>query len=351
MSRPCRSMGGGRAVRRPCPRSRPRVHGRRRRGVGGRLPPPRRPPPGDRARRSPRPHAGTHRSRVSPRRPIRSPRAARRPDTRYHTMRAALAGATTSSTRPNGSCSAARRVPRPLRVGGRRGCRQRTPRPRGHHVGVAGRQVDGRRRRRRASTVQSPRAVAPVRRRTAARDGHAAATASRHAAYYADLAARLAVELRGRSEIETALRLDDARDNFRAAFDTALGNADAAVALAIPVHLTRYAATHMWVNHGLGPHCPWSARRFQPSAPARRVARRRAEPGSTNSTPRRSRSLRMSSPSSSRAAAVARGPPPDGRSARLAGPTPRGRHCRNGRCLCQMAEITDATLTRPAPSP
>ena len=37
-------------------------------------------------------------------------------------------------------------------------------------VGVAGRQVDGRRRRSRAGTVQSPRAVAPVRRRTAARE-------------------------------------------------------------------------------------------------------------------------------------------------------------------------------------
>ena len=76
--------------------------------------------------------------------------------------------------------------------------------------------------------------------------GHAGATASCHAAYYAELAARLAIELRGRGEIETARRLDDARDNFRAAFNTALDNADATVALAIPVHLTRYAANHVW---------------------------------------------------------------------------------------------------------
>jgi hypothetical protein len=76
--------------------------------------------------------------------------------------------------------------------------------------------------------------------------GFDAATASRHAAYYAELAARLDLETRGRNEIETAPRLDDARDNLRAAFNTALGNADAALALAIPVRLTRYAATHVW---------------------------------------------------------------------------------------------------------
>ena len=54
------------------------------------------------------------------------------------------------------------------------------------------------------------------------------------------------LEHRGRSEIAAARRLDDARDNFRAAFNTALDNADAAVAFAIPVYLTRYANTHVW---------------------------------------------------------------------------------------------------------
>ena len=76
--------------------------------------------------------------------------------------------------------------------------------------------------------------------------GDAEVTANRHATYYAELAARLGLEHRGRSEIATARRLDDARDNFRAAFNTGLDHDDAAIALAIPVHLAHYASGHVW---------------------------------------------------------------------------------------------------------
>ena len=76
--------------------------------------------------------------------------------------------------------------------------------------------------------------------------GGADAAALRHATYYAELATRLNDEHRGRREIEASKRLDAARHNFRAAFHTAVDHDDVATALAIPVHLTRYAGTHVW---------------------------------------------------------------------------------------------------------
>ena len=76
--------------------------------------------------------------------------------------------------------------------------------------------------------------------------GGADATAVCHATYYAELATRLGAEHRGRREIEVSKRLDAACHNFRAAFHTAVDHDDVATALAIPVHLTRYAGTHVW---------------------------------------------------------------------------------------------------------
>ena len=76
--------------------------------------------------------------------------------------------------------------------------------------------------------------------------GGADSAAMRHATYYAELATRLGDEQRGRTEIETSKRLDAARDNLRAAFHTAVDHDDVATALAIPVHLTSYASTHVW---------------------------------------------------------------------------------------------------------
>jgi predicted ATPase/DNA-binding SARP family transcriptional activator len=70
--------------------------------------------------------------------------------------------------------------------------------------------------------------------------------AQRHAAYYAGLASRLNNDQRGRGEIEAFRRIDAARDNFRAAFQHALDQDDVDSALAIPVYLARYCATHIW---------------------------------------------------------------------------------------------------------
>jgi hypothetical protein len=81
--------------------------------------------------------------------------------------------------------------------------------------------------------------------------GGADAVATRHSRYYATLAERLDRECRGRDEVAAAERLGAARDNFRTAFRTACHDRDAATALAMGVHLTRYGTTRVWSE-------PWS---------------------------------------------------------------------------------------------
>jgi len=76
--------------------------------------------------------------------------------------------------------------------------------------------------------------------------GGTAEAAARHADYYTSLAEVLDVESQGRNEISAGRRLDAARENLRAAFETAIERGDVSAALSIPVRLRRYARTHIW---------------------------------------------------------------------------------------------------------
>src|SRR5215217_800949 len=75
--------------------------------------------------------------------------------------------------------------------------------------------------------------------------------ASRHAAYYAELAERLAGDVEGRAEVAAAQRLQEARDDLRVAFGSAMASGDADTALRIAVALGDYANTRIWAE-------PWA---------------------------------------------------------------------------------------------
>jgi predicted ATPase/DNA-binding CsgD family transcriptional regulator len=75
--------------------------------------------------------------------------------------------------------------------------------------------------------------------------GAADVVASRHAAYFADLAERAGRALRGADQPEWLLRLDQERDNIRAALDTALERGDGVTALRLALGSAEY-----WISRG-----------------------------------------------------------------------------------------------------
>ena len=68
----------------------------------------------------------------------------------------------------------------------------------------------------------------------------------RHAVYYAELAERLTAELEGPGEVAAAQRLQDARDDLRVAFGSAMASGDTDTALRIAVALGDYANSRIW---------------------------------------------------------------------------------------------------------
>ena len=313
----------------------------------------------DRARRRPRPHTGTHRPRGTPRRPFRSPQrcpagSGHPPSHGSRRSRLELRPSRPDRTR---GLRAARGVPRPLRVGGCRRVSSAWLHPTGtrpYHVGVVGRQVDGRRRREPGrARFSSPRAASPVRQRTPAckrfrRRSPPAATPPTSP----DWRRGLDLELRGRGTSSRPLHASDDPPETTSAprsTTTARQRSDVAVAVGDPPPTSPVTPPPMCAGCpvGLGiTALDLPGASDHPLRPDALLAVAQGEPGARTARPMRSRVRPgRSSPSSE--------PGSEQPGARRTASWPRrssgwadsGRHCRNGRCLWSgTAEITDATL-------